>query len=653
MSNSWIPSVNHWADAVMPNVLRATWQGGLFIAAVWVICKFFRSMPASGRNWLWLIASIQMLVRLVSVATLPLPILPATHQPAQLAYYAPSEASESSTKYITPLANTLPMEPVAMSILVPAAEKVSPTPLSVATLVMSGWLLGVCLCIAVSIGRLAATHRMLASATPIPDGLIIEIVQEFCDDYGMKQPRLLESSQALCPLLAGWLRPAIVLPYGITETLDESQLRMALAHEFAHLRRNDLWFGIVPAVTQCLFFFHPLAWLATHEAAATREAACDSEALRISGGSPAAFARLLLNTAQSRSSMAVLGTAFGYRLIQRRISMLKTLTASNTRRYRGASSFVLALAALCALPWSVTAQSATHSVPPTQAKKSLKTHKTSSKKHITAKGVGKKSTKLVASKAVNSGVPTLPTGTVATSRPVGVGIQAPTALAAEYVRMAPAGGFSGGVATVPAARPGHGRIGVGVPAAASGIPATGVGTFGRAMATTRPLGVGVGSRAGFGIGGGFASPPGQTQPAGGFAGGGQIGGTSPAQGIGGGGGVSGAIVSGSAPLAGEGSATASLIQRRDLSHPSKTEITDDGNSVELDRAELHAALVEIFKAKHCNFVIKSDVEPDVVTASLHGMSIEGILRTILGSVHQHLTFKRDEDGIFTVFPVEK
>ena len=109
------------------------------------------------------------------------------------------------------------------------------------------------------------------------------------------------------------------------------------------------------------------------------------------------------------------------------------------------------------------------------------------------------------------------------------------------------------------------------------------------------------------------------------------------------------------PLVGSGSATmvGSLLQRRDMSHPSKCEITEDGNVVELDRAELHTALVEIFKAKHCNFVIKSDVEPDIVTANLRGMSIEGLLHSILSSVHQHLTYRRDEDGLFIVLPADK
>lgn len=663
MNHSWVISTNHWADAVMPAVLRASWQGGLFIAVVWVICKVFRSLPAAGRNWLWWIASVQMLVRLVSIATLPLPLLPAPQEvnangnAAQIDLSAPTR--EYGDSQVSRHFETTVIRPPA-----PAPQKAPAIPPSPAALMMGIWLVGVGLSIAFSLKRLTATRRMLSHAEPITDGPILEIVQEFCTDSGLKQPRLLESNLALCPLLAGWLHPAIVVPLEIVESLDESQLRMALAHEFAHLRRHDLWLGIVPALTQCLFFFHPLAWLATHEGAATRESACDSDALRISGATPAAFARLLLNTAQSRSSMAVLGTAFGYRLIHRRISMLKTLTASNTRRYRGASTIVLALAALCALPWSVTAQSGTHAIPTTKAKKTSKSHKASAKKHFVTNSVGKKSSKVVASNSATREVPTLPAGAVATSRPVGVGMQAPAALAGS------------GVGTYPPARAGQGRIGIGGTAPAGGIIATGVGTFGRS-ASAAPQGVGVGNRSGFGIGGGFSSASSQAPATGGFGRGGGFGGataaspaqamaagvgtaTTPAKAASGGSFGGGIPVGNTAPVPVEGFVSpafgaggGSLIQRRDSSHPSKCEVTNDGDNVELDRAELHTALVEIFKAKHCNFVIKSDVEPDIVTASLHGMSIEGILRTILGSAHQHLTFRRDEDGIYTVLPVQK
>lgn len=655
MSNSWVLFANQWAATLMPAFFRATWQGGLFIAIVWVTCRIFRTLPTASRNWLWWIVSVQMLIRLVAVATIPLPVLPAVHEASPFAYAAPTNPFESRASSGALIASPA-VQSTAVSNL-PLPDPIRPrTSLSANAIALIVWMIGVGLCVIANLRRIGATRRMLISARPVIQGPILDIVQEFCVDTGQKQPRVLESSQALCPLLAGWLRPAIVVPIELTRTLDTPQLRMALAHEFAHLRRKDLWLGIFPALTQILFFFHPLAWLASHEFAATREAACDSEALRFSGASPAAFARLLLNTAQARSSMAVLGTAFGYRLIQRRISMLKTLTVSNARRYRGTSTIVLALAALCALPWSVTAQSTTHSTPQANAKTVAKSHKAGRKKHSISKAAAKSHSKLVAAMTVSKTVPAFPTGAVHPTRLTGGMVFGHTTPATGVSRAIPVVGLRREFGAVSSSAAPEGFGGGGRNATAA-----------RGESISTPA-ISATSSAGGGYGGGTVAAPARAIGGGGFSRGGNTA-TSAAPGVNigafggsasaaapadGGSGFGG--ISGSTTLSAQNAEPATLgglMLRRELSHPSKCEISHDGANVELDRAELHTALVEIFKANHCNFVIKSDVQPDVVTASLKGLSIEGILRTVLASVHQHLSFRRNEEGIFIVEPSDK
>ena len=59
-----------------------------------------------------------------------------------------------------------------------------------------------------------------------------------------------------------------MLPTGFCEEHHRDDVQMALAHELAHLKRRDLWLAGVPMLTQTLFFFHPLAWLAIRESAA-------------------------------------------------------------------------------------------------------------------------------------------------------------------------------------------------------------------------------------------------------------------------------------------------------------------------------------------------------------------------------------------------
>ena len=70
---------------------------------------------------------------------------------------------------------------------------------------------------------------------------------------------------------------------GLNATLSPEDLRLALAHEMAHVKRGDLRLALLPAAMQVLFFFHPLVWLASAEWAAAREEACDALALQATG----------------------------------------------------------------------------------------------------------------------------------------------------------------------------------------------------------------------------------------------------------------------------------------------------------------------------------------------------------------------------------
>ena len=592
MSQNWIISLNAWGATLGPTLIRTSLQGGAFILAIWVICRLFKGLPAAGKSWLWWIASLQMLIRLVAISPLALPILPAhegdqapaTHmsQPAISDAGSTATSSNFSTAVLTQPSFPVSSETQPQRLLGITLTQAPKAHLSLVAVASFFWVLGVLTCLAISIRRLAGTRRLLRNATPIESGPVYELVQEFSIDYRISSPRLLESPDALCPLLAGWARPAIVLPPQKASSLTEPQVRMAIAHEIAHLRRKDLWFGIIPAITQSLFYFHPLAWLAAHEGAAAREAACDSDALRMSGSSPAEYARLLIDSAQSRSSMAVLGTAFGYRLIQRRISMLKTLTSANAHRYRSASTFVIALAAVCALPWTVTAQ-ASNSKKSDAAKQSPSKH-THKSAHPT------KVAKVKASAAkVRGGVPPNPLafkdfreGAARIAEP-----PYPGGLPARTVSPAPPR------PALPPARitAENGQVRFGV------APISAIAPFPASRASLPPVRAANAPRSQVAQ---VADVPMQTSPA-----------------------------TEAAPRA-------------------NVTVGENGRlRIVLDKADIHEALKSIFKAYKLNYVIKSEVLTDTVTCSLEGIDVDFALQTILSSVKQPLTF-RVEGSVYTI-----
>jgi len=104
--------------------------------------------------------------------------------------------------------------------------------------------------------------------------------------------RLQTGVEIAVPFTCGWLRPAVLLPAD-AQQWSRKQLEWVLAHELAHVRRNDYLTQMSAQVACALFWFHPLVWLAAFAMRKEREQACDDIVLSL--GHPAAdYAEFLL-----------------------------------------------------------------------------------------------------------------------------------------------------------------------------------------------------------------------------------------------------------------------------------------------------------------------------------------------------------------------
>jgi TonB family protein len=95
---------------------------------------------------------------------------------------------------------------------------------------------------------------------------------------------VLESTEIPMPLAWGIWRPAVVLPAG-SRDWPPARLRTVLLHEVTHVERRDLLAQALGQAVCCLYWFHPLAWMAARELRKERERACDDAVLL--GGVPA------------------------------------------------------------------------------------------------------------------------------------------------------------------------------------------------------------------------------------------------------------------------------------------------------------------------------------------------------------------------------
>jgi beta-lactamase regulating signal transducer with metallopeptidase domain len=124
-----------------------------------------------------------------------------------------------------------------------------------------------------------------------------------------------------------------------------------------------VWLG---TVTQIVFWFHPLVWLARREERMTREQAADALALAITAAPPADYARALVAASLRRNgripTLSVGAVERGSRLRQR----LDALTQPGfSRRWAMAlTGIAVAFALVAFVPWKAVARQETPQMPP-------------------------------------------------------------------------------------------------------------------------------------------------------------------------------------------------------------------------------------------------------------------------------------------------
>lgn len=118
---------------------------------------------------------------------------------------------------------------------------------------------------------------------------------------GVQRPvRLLLDPNESIPIVWGLFRPRLRLPAAAIHWPKE-QLQSVLLHELAHLRRHDLVELIATQVACALYWYNPLAWLASWRLHIERERACDDLVLA-SGVKPSAYAEHLLHVTTNLST---------------------------------------------------------------------------------------------------------------------------------------------------------------------------------------------------------------------------------------------------------------------------------------------------------------------------------------------------------------
>lgn len=141
-----------------------------------------------------------------------------------------------------------------------------------------------------------------------------------------KKIRILESALIKVPMIIGYFKPVILLPVGLATSLPVEQVEAILAHELAHIRRNDYLINLLKSLIEVVFFYHPAIWWISSLMETEREHCCDDTAIMICGNEKS-LQNALVNLQQFEQNTITLAPALiknKYQLLNRIMRMKTT-----------------------------------------------------------------------------------------------------------------------------------------------------------------------------------------------------------------------------------------------------------------------------------------------------------------------------------------
>jgi len=170
-------------------------------------------------------------------------------------------------------------------------------------LLVTIWFLGILFLQLRLLGQLAYIQRLKHyGATMFPDTWNDKIQKLESRLQIRRKVNYLTSIRVESPMVIGWLKPVILIPQQLFDSLSETEIYAILAHELAHIRREDFIINLLQTFLCNVFFFHPGVWWMSNRIDDEREHCCDD--LAVSATGPAStYAKTLITVSEHRLKM--------------------------------------------------------------------------------------------------------------------------------------------------------------------------------------------------------------------------------------------------------------------------------------------------------------------------------------------------------------
>lgn len=187
--------------------------------------------------------------------------------------------------------------------------------------------------------------------SPLPENWRKKILTLY-DKAGVSGITAYISARVDIPLVAGMIKPVILLPVGMLTSLDPGQVEAIILHELRHIRNKDHYINMLQSLVEIIFFYHPATWYISTQLRSEREKRVDEWVVKTTQ-TPYNYAQALLQLENSRSHAlqpALAATQSKNQLLTR----IKNIMTMKTRPFnpgKNVAALVTIVLAVFTLAW--------------------------------------------------------------------------------------------------------------------------------------------------------------------------------------------------------------------------------------------------------------------------------------------------------------
>ena len=185
-------------------------------------------------------------------------------------------------------------------------EVLSPIIIDWSVIAIAVWVSVAVLWFGYQLQQQASFVSIIKTESAAPSSELLEEVELAAHKVGLrKTPSVLIANDASGPLVTNVFHPLVILPNRFDQIYDAQQRHFALVHEFAHIKRGDLWVALATLIFRAVNWPNPLVHYASHKLRGDQEAACDAFVVRVTGGKTThSYAETLVKAVRQKNGLS-------------------------------------------------------------------------------------------------------------------------------------------------------------------------------------------------------------------------------------------------------------------------------------------------------------------------------------------------------------